>query len=53
MKCTRWMPWRLQAMKDVLIYDNFGELIRSIDPEISEWGNLGLWLVPRFRSGLN
>lgn len=33
------MPWHQQAMKDVKPTKSFGELEKSIDPEISEWGN--------------
>lgn len=34
-----WMPWHQQAMKDAKPAKSFGELEKSIDPEISEWGN--------------
>ena len=34
-----WMPWYQQAMKDAKPAKSFGELEKSIDPEISEWGN--------------
>lgn len=33
------MPWHQQAMKDALPAINFGELDKSFDPEVSEWGN--------------
>ena len=33
------MPWHQQAMKDAQPAKSFGELDKSIDPEISEWGN--------------
>lgn len=33
------MPWHQQAMKDALPAKSFGELDKSFDPEISEWGN--------------
>jgi hypothetical protein len=34
-----WMPWHQQAKKDAKPAKSFGELEKSIDPEISEWGN--------------
>lgn len=34
-----WMPWHQQAMKDAKPAKSFGELEKSIEPEISEWGN--------------
>jgi hypothetical protein len=34
-----WMPWRQEAMKDVKAAISHGELPKSIDPWISEWGN--------------
>ena len=33
------MPWHRKAMKDAIPAKSFGELEKSIDPEISEWGN--------------
>ena len=34
------MPWRLQAMKDVVACDKLRAAgNRRYDPEISEWGN--------------
>ena len=38
-KSCWWMPWHQQAMKDALPAKSFGELEKSFDPEISEWGN--------------
>lgn len=34
------MPRHQKAKKDVIPAKSFGELEKSIDPEISEWGNL-------------
>jgi hypothetical protein len=34
-----WMPWHQQAKKDAKPAKSFGELEKSNDPEISEWGN--------------
>ena len=34
-----WMPGHQQAMKDAQPAISFGELEKSFDPEISEWGN--------------
>jgi hypothetical protein len=33
------MPWHQQAKKDAKPAISFGELEKSSDPEISEWGN--------------
>ena len=39
-KCMWWMPWRLQAMKDVAACEKLrGSWQTSFDPEMSEWGN--------------
>ena len=39
-KRTRWMPWHLEAMKDVGACDKLGGAgKRALYPEISEWGN--------------
>ena len=40
------MPWYRQAKKDAHLAKSFGELDKSIDPEVSEWGN------PRERTSL-
>jgi hypothetical protein len=34
-----WMPWHQQAKKDAEPAKSSGELEKSIDPEVSEWGN--------------
>lgn len=34
-----WMPWHQQAKKDAKPAKSSGELEKSIDPEVSEWGN--------------
>ena len=36
-----WMPWHQEAKKDVKPAKSFGELEKSVDPEMSEWGNPG------------
>jgi hypothetical protein len=33
------MPWYRKAMKDAKPAKSSGELEKSFDPEISEWGN--------------
>ena len=33
------MPWHRKAMKDAQPAKSSGELEKSIDPEVSEWGN--------------
>ena len=39
-KRTRWMPWHLEAMKDVGACDKLGGAGKqALYPEISEWGN--------------
>ncbi len=38
-KGARWMPWQIQAMKDVASCDKLREAATGVDPEISEWGN--------------
>ena len=34
-----WMPWRKEAMKDVVSCDKPGKTLTVCDPGISEWGN--------------
>ena len=39
-KRIRWMPWHLEAMKDVGACDKLGGAGKqALYPEISEWGN--------------
>jgi len=38
-KSTRWMPWDLEAMKDVVSCDKLRGAATSVNPKISEWGN--------------
>jgi hypothetical protein len=33
------MPWHQQATKDAILAKSLGELEKSIDPGVSEWGN--------------
>ena len=33
------MPWHQQAMKDAKSAISLGELKKSVDPGVSEWGN--------------
>ena len=47
-KRTRWMPWQLEAMKDVAAHENPGERAARIDPGVSEWGNPAVFTVIAF-----
>ena len=43
-KGARWMPWLVTAMKDVTNLRNAsGRRYVAFDPEVSEWGNPGLY----------
>jgi hypothetical protein len=40
MKGIRWMPWLMNAMKDVAnLRNSSGRRFAAFDPEVSEWGN--------------
>ena len=39
-KRIRWMPWQLEAMKDVEVCEKLGGADKqALYPEMSEWGN--------------